>query len=183
MFYEPNEIMAADKVTSSSLGCRDERRLLATPQEDIDLAMTIDPPHGRGIKEWIDPKLAAVYVVGNTANNLWKIGYARELRKRVLCLQGSSPVQVGLFHFVYVVGNLVAKLVEADVHSAFAEERRHGEWFEIHPEDVAVILKGVIQARGYVWWGEQGRRQLGYKAAELHSRDWERYSRRGCAHG
>lgn len=183
MFYEPSEIMAADKVTTASRGCSDEQRLLATPIEDVNLAVSPDPGPGRGIKRWIDPQLAAVYVIGNTADNLFKIGYTRELRRRVVGIQCSCPVQIVLCHFVYVVGNLIAKLVEADLHAAFAEERKHGEWFEIHPADVAEIMAAIIKERGYLWWDEQGRRALGSSAASVHLKDWERYSHRGNAHG
>lgn len=182
MFYEPNEINAADKVTASSRGCVELSRAVATPKEDIDLAMSCNPACGRGIRRWIDPKLAAVYVIGNEANTLCKIGYARDLRKRVLGIQGSSPVPVHLHHFVYVVGSLIAKFIEADVHDFFGSDRKHGEWFDVDPSQVPPIMHAAITERRYVWWDEQGRRNLGFLAARLHKRDWERYSRRGHAH-
>lgn len=182
MFYEPNEIKAADKVTASSHGCRNPERLVATPQEDIDLAMTINPPTGRGLKRWIDPKLAAVYVIGTQANKLCKIGYARDLRKRLMHMQAGCPVPLHIVHFAYLVGNHIAKRVEAFAHTAFEEERKHGEWFEIHPLDAAYIIGEAIKENGFVWWDEQGRRDLGFSAARLHEKDWARYSHRGHAH-
>lgn len=182
MFYEPSEIKAADKVTVSSRGCTNLDRALFTPAKEIELVMSLNPPHGRGIKKWIDPKLAAIYVIGNQANNLCKIGYARDVRKRVLSIQGSCPVPVHLHHFVYVVGNLLAKFIEADVHDFFGEARRHGEWFEADPNEIAPIIWAAIDERGYIWWDEYGRRELGFKAARLHLKDWERYSHRGHAH-
>lgn len=182
MFYEPSEISAADKVTSASSGCKNPERAGFTPAEELELAMTLDPPSGRGIRRWIDPKLAAVYVVANEANSLCKVGYARELRKRVLSIRGSSPVPVHLCHFVHVVGTLLAKLVEADVHRVLGPERRHGEWFDVTPVEAATAIRLVVEHQGYVWWDEQGRRDLGFNAARLHGKDWARYSRRGRAH-
>lgn len=182
MFYEPSEINAADKVTVSSKGCQNPDRAIFTPQEDAELALTLNPPCGRGMKQWIDPKLAAIYVVGNEANHLCKVGYARDIRKRVLGMQGQSPVPLRLFHFVYVVGSLIAKIAEADVHAAFDPERQHGEWFSACPNEIAQVMGEIIKQHGYKWWDEKGRRELGFAAARLHQKDWDRYSRRGNAH-
>jgi len=182
MFYEPSEINAADKVTCSSKGCSNPERAVYTSPEEIELAMSLDPPSGRGLRRWINPKLAAIYVIGNDANTLFKIGYARDLRKRVLGIQGSCPVPVHLHHFVYVVGPLLAKFVEADVHEFYDDERKHGEWFDVDPNEVPAAIHYSITERGFKWWDEYGRRNLGFAAARLHKRDWERYSHRGHAH-
>jgi hypothetical protein len=182
MLYEPSEIRASEKAAANSRGCSDLVRAICTPIEDLELAMSLDPRRRQEGKDWIDPKLAVVYVIGNQANNLCKIGYSRELRKRVLTIQGSCPIPIVLHHFVYVVGALVAKVVEAEVHECLGEERQHGEWFNVTPEYASAMIHTVIAERGYVWWDEKGRRELGYRAGRIHQSDWARYSRRGNAH-
>lgn len=175
--YEPSEMKAGEKATANSLGCRDEERALFTPADELELALQLDPQRGRRKVEWINPKLAGVYVITGETSNLCKIGYAQDVRKRMLGIQGSCPVPIYLRHFVYVVGPLVAKRVEAEVHHVLANERRHGEWFDISPAHAAAMIYAVIKERGFIWWDERGRRKLGYDAARTHRRDWERYSR------
>lgn len=181
MLYEPSALKAAEKATARSDGCRDGERALHTPQADLDLALQLNPKSGRRQPEWIDPRLAAIYVITTDHSDLCKIGYAQDLRRRMLGIQGSCPVPVSLSHFVFVVGPLVAKLVEADVHACLNEERRHGEWFKADPALAAAMIATVVKERGYVWWDEKGRRKLGYDAARIHRKDWERFSYRGNA--
>lgn len=181
MFYEPNSLKAAEKATARSAGCCNADRALHTPQQDLDLALQLNPKTSRGRPNWIDPKLAAVYVITTQHSALCKIGYAQDLRKRMLGIQGSCPIPVSLSHFVFVVGSLIAKRVEAEVHACLSKERRHGEWFEAEPALAAAMIATVIKERGYIWWDEKGRRKLGYDAAHIHQKDWDRYSHRGKA--
>jgi hypothetical protein len=181
MLYEPSELKAAEKATSRSGGCRSETRALFTPAEELKLALELDPQRGRKAIEWINPKLAAVYVITAATSDLCKIGYAQDVRKRMLGIQGSCPFPVHLRHFVYVVGPLIAKRVEGEVHDCLEKERQHGEWFDISPAYAAAMIHAVIKERGFIWWDERGRRQLGYDAAHIHKRDWERFARRPYA--
>lgn len=181
MFYEPSELKAAEKATVRSRGCPNLERATHTPQEDLDLVLQLDPRRRSKTIGWINPKLAAIYVITADGSDLCKIGYAQDLRKRILGIQGHCPFPVSLRHFVYVVGPLIAKLVEGEVHDCLAKERRHGEWFKVEPAFAAAMIYSVIKERGYVWWDERGRRRLGYDAAHIHKRDWERYAYRGKA--
>lgn len=177
MFVEPRPERAADKVTLRSTGCIDPERSCHAPQEELDLALSCNP-NTRTFGNWIDPELAALYVISNDANDLCKIGYASNLRKRMKVIQAHCPIPVFLTHFIYVVGPLVAKRVEAEVHDLLSEERQHGEWFRVHPTKAAVFIYRVISENGWLWWDEKGRRELGYDAAKVHKNDWTRYGRK-----
>lgn len=182
MFYEPSELKAAEKATARSSGCNDDARGAFTPPAELELALQLDPRRSRGrLNEWINPKLAAVYVISTEGSDLCKIGYAQDVRKRMMGLQGSCPVPVKLRHFIYVVGPLVAKRVEGEVHDCLTKERKHGEWFDITTEYAAAMIFAVIKERGFIWWSEYGRRKLGFDAARIHRNDWARYSHRGNA--
>jgi hypothetical protein len=54
-----------------------------------------------------------------------KIGTARDLRKRVACLQTGSPVRLRVLATVSGGSKL-----EREYHRRFAEHALHGEWFK-----------------------------------------------------
>lgn len=66
-----------------------------------------------------------VYAV-RAANGLVKIGSSIDPRRRLLDLQGQSPVHVDLTLLGYVRGSLA---LERKVHRFLAAYRSHGEWF------------------------------------------------------
>lgn len=67
-----------------------------------------------------------VYVIGNAANCLVKIGHSAELDRRLMALQAQSPVKLTLLG-VFAGG----RDVEQTLHSALKLFRKHGEWFEL----------------------------------------------------
>lgn len=181
MFYEPSELKASEKATARSSGCSDQARGLFTPAAELEMALDLNPKRHGPKGDWINPKLAAVYVISAENSHLCKIGYAQDVRKRMLTIQGSCPASVMLRHLIYVVGPLIAKRVEAEVHDCLDAQRKHGEWFDIAPEEAAAMIFAVIKERGFVWWSERDRRRLGYDAGRIHRKDWERYFHRGKA--
>ncbi len=160
-----NARTAAD-IATHSLGVRmDAKRLLATPSDELILALGKNPDHRAG--RFVDPKLSAVYVVGNVVNSLLKIGYADNLRHRFAGLNVGSPVGLSLEHFVYFVGSLVAKTVEGRVHQHLAQYRRRGEWFDVDLATAAQALANVTADMKLRWWNEMERRDIGCKAWQI----------------
>lgn len=176
MFGEPKAQRAADKATVNSKGCQNEQRGLATPAEEVELALQINPRTNSQLR-WIDPQLAAVYVIRGEGSDLCKIGYASKLRTRLLSIQSHSAMPVYLDHFVYVVGPLVAKRVEKTVHGLLDDYRNHGEWFAVPTGCAAAAIYETILKYRFVWWDERGRRDLGFEAARVHRMDWTKW---GC---
>lgn len=142
------------------------QRLLSTPDEELALALGKLP---RGIAN-----LSAVYVVGNDANSLLKIGYADNLRSRLSGLRCNSPVETKLLHFLYFVDGMVAKHVESAAHKTLAARRRHGEWFEASLEEVAWAIASVVSTNKLRWWTEEERHRLGRFIEQAYARHEER---------
>lgn len=155
---------AADRVLSYHTGTRNKERLVSTPQAEFDLLHTATP--SRAV--WIDPQMGAVYVIGNEANSLVKIGHADNLKHRFSGLNVGSPVELELLHFVYFAGRIVAKSVEQHVHSALAKYRRRGEWFDVDLPTIGNAISQVVFHRNLKWFTEEQRRRIGSSALKNH---------------
>lgn len=130
-----------------------QERLRHTPEEELALAKTKLPRNSTVY-------LSAVYVIGNSANNLLKIGYADHLKTRICGLNTGSPVDLQLLHFLYFVDGGLSKNIEGDAHKALAEFRRRGEWFEVPLEVAADAIATAVMQRKYRWWTEEERIRL-----------------------
>lgn len=130
-----------------------QERLRSTPAKDVELALSRDP---RGSVQM----MSAVYVIGNAANNLMKIGYADNLKSRISGLSCGSPVELRLAHFVYFVDGFVCKTVETEAHKLLADRRRKGEWFEVTAEEAGEAIASSANARKFRWFSEEERRHL-----------------------
>lgn len=75
-----------------------------------------------------------VYFVGGGKSGLIKIGYANDTKKRLAGLQVGSPEILSLLAEIKVPHN-----IEKWLHKLFAEDRRHGEWFQETSRLIAVI--------------------------------------------
>lgn len=159
-----NEQGAADRVLSYHTGSRNPGRLISTPKEELELLNTATPSRAG----WIDPQMGAVYVIGNAANSLLKIGHADNLKHRFSGLSVGSPVDLELHHFVYFVGSIVAKSVEQQVHKALADYRRRGEWFDVDLATVGQAIAEIALERKLKWWTEEQRRRIGTTALKNH---------------
>lgn len=78
---------------------------------------------------------SAIYLV-RAENGLTKIGIAISPRRRLVSLRADSPLPLELIHMA-AVGD--AERIEAELHTEFAAQRSHGEWFRLTEEDVASI--------------------------------------------
>lgn len=128
-------------------------RLRQTSKGEIDLALSRVP---RGTIQ----ALSSVYVIGNEANGLHKIGYADNLGNRLSGLSVGSPVPLFLRHFLYFVDFLVAQRVEKEAHRILAEYRRRGEWFDVTAAQAGEAIAQAVTAQRIKWWSEPERREL-----------------------
>ncbi|MFB8166021.1 GIY-YIG nuclease family protein [Streptomyces rubiginosohelvolus] len=83
-----------------------------------------------------------VYLIGSTDSSLVKIGWTDNPKRRLRDLQTGSPVLLQLLA-VFEGG----PIVEAELHRQFADQRRHGEWFDLGPDPVAVVSPFVKAAQ------------------------------------
>lgn len=79
----------------------------------------------RPVGEIREPQLAFVYFVQAEVGGLIKIGTAADPIGRVYNMQSNCPITLKILGCIG--GDYRA---ERDIHRKFAEERRHGEWFE-----------------------------------------------------
>jgi predicted GIY-YIG superfamily endonuclease len=71
-----------------------------------------------------------VYFIMNEDSNAIKIGYAKDLAKRIKALQTSSPAALKLIKSVQVEGSTEAQSLEQSLHRQFHDIRITGEWFK-----------------------------------------------------
>lgn len=162
-----DEQPTADILVLRNRGAMDRTRLLSTSKDEMGIVFSALPSS----RMWIDPQLAAVYVVGNSANPLLKIGHADNLKHRFAGLNVGSPVDLQLLHFVFFVGRLVAKSVERQVHDALAAHRSRGEWFNVDLATASSAIAKVTTDRRLAWWTEAERRSLGTAAIRKYDSD------------
>lgn len=81
-----------------------------------------------------------VYVV-KADNGVFKIGFTRNINRRMYGLRCVSPMPLTLITEIALKDCVAA---EAWLHDRFRDKRSHGEWFTLSDEDVAFIarLKG-----------------------------------------
>lgn len=82
-----------------------------------------------------------VYVIG-AAENPIKIGLARSVSARLAELQCGNPDPLTCHYFARVPADR-ALFVEQAAHSAFAEHRRLGEWFNVHWKEAAALIQDL----------------------------------------
>lgn len=81
------------------------------------------------------PNPGYVYVIDG-GHFYYKIGKAQDPKRRLVQLQRSAPT---LLHIVHLIPTDHMTMLEGLLHTRFADCRRHGEWFELTPEDIAWI--------------------------------------------
>lgn len=75
---------------------------------------------------------AVVYLL--RAGEYFKIGWAKQLERRIRNIQSCCPEVLELIHAIPAQDPITA---EAQWHHRFRDKRIHGEWFKLTPEDIA----------------------------------------------
>jgi T5orf172 domain len=70
-----------------------------------------------------------VYFILNQDNQAIKIGFAKDVRKRLKALQTSSSCQLRLMGAIKTENSLTANTLEVSLHKRFNALRLSGEWF------------------------------------------------------
>lgn len=84
-----------------------------------------------------------VYVIGAEGSPLVKIGRAVDVPHRLQNLQSGSPVKLTLLG---VFSGPDGRALEHSLHVELAAARRHGEWFDLGPDPLAVVNALVLAA-------------------------------------
>lgn len=83
----------------------------------------------------------SVYVVGSLAARPVKIGRSIDPVSRLASLQAGSPVKLCL-QATFPGG----PRLENHLHSCFARQRIHGEWFDFQAEDPLALITSAVEA-------------------------------------
>ena len=75
-----------------------------------------------------------VYLV--EAYGLFKIGYTTNFKKRIQSLSTQMPCPLKVIFYLTVNQ---AKKMESTLHLAFKDKRKHGEWFQLSPQEIRII--------------------------------------------
>lgn len=78
----------------------------------------------------------SVYLI-RAANNLIKIGIAKDVSQRLQQLDTMSPLPLDL---IATLDTTSARRLERKLHERFAHKRVRGEWFGLSDEDIAWVL-------------------------------------------
>lgn len=84
-----------------------------------------------------------VYVIAADGSPLVKIGRAVDVPHRLQNLQSGSPVKLTLLG---VFDGPDGRALEHSLHVELAAARRHGEWFDLGPDPLAVVNALVLAA-------------------------------------
>jgi hypothetical protein len=101
-------------------------------------------PSVRALKR--DPSVRRyIYAVQGEKTGLVKIGIATNIRQRLSTFRTHSP---DVLRVVKVLGPITRALeVEQTFHEAFAEQRKHGEWFEPNEALMNTIAGWIGESR------------------------------------
>lgn len=80
-----------------------------------------------------------LYAIADSANQLIKIGYAKDPEKRCAQLQTGNPTKLSVVWKVEVDKSR-AKLVETKIHKEYNYKRVRGEWFKMTAQEATDIL-------------------------------------------
>lgn len=85
-----------------------------------------------------------LYVIGTKAN-YQKIGFSKDVERRLATLQTGNPSPLYIHHVEPVPKNKV-RLLEKKLHRELNHKRLNGEWFNLSPNEAVLFLQyGIIR--------------------------------------
>jgi predicted GIY-YIG superfamily endonuclease len=88
-------------------------------------------------------KIIYLYAIADNTNQLIKIGYAADPKKRCAQLQTGNPNTL-LVIWQVAIDETRARLVENKIHKEYNYKRVRGEWFRMCATEAAHILDHAI---------------------------------------
>jgi hypothetical protein len=84
-----------------------------------------------------------MYVYVLTDGRYFKIGYTKNIKKRISQLQTSCPVKIELKYCKKFLDKRAAKRAERSAHKTFKKNRLSGEWFDVDLEKIKQYLISI----------------------------------------
>lgn len=76
-----------------------------------------------------------LYVISDPVARAVKVGYAGDIRDRLMDIQVGNPTPLTLSFLFYAPSLETARRVEGAVHAALKSRRTSGEWFRVSPDE------------------------------------------------
>lgn len=92
-----------------------------------------------------------VYIMRVCNSNYYKVGITSDAQQRRAALQQANPVPIVLVWQSTFCDPRMAKAIESHVHTLCAHTRAQGEWFQLKPDEVAVLqdlIETLVDTRG-----------------------------------
>lgn len=88
-----------------------------------------------------------VYIIRCQNSPYYKIGVSENVRVRLESLQAGCPYELTIEAVCCANTRLNAYRIEADIHRSLAKDRVRsgGEWFQLHTEQITVLLRDIVQ--------------------------------------
>lgn len=91
-----------------------------------------------------------VYVVGGPKGKKpVKIGYAKDMTKRLAALQVGSPVELTVWGDISKLRRHEAQNIEREAHKLLSDRHVRGEWFDISAEEATDAIGRLVNTRVY----------------------------------
>lgn len=85
---------------------------------------------------------SGVYLIRGVGTNMYKIGCTTNIEERLKNLQIGSPVSLELIAFF---PTKLHTMLESKLHRMYAENRKHGEWFNFSDKELESILDSTVE--------------------------------------
>jgi|SRR5579859_31314 len=96
-------------------------------------------------------KCYVYFVMAATEPPLYKIGIAKNLRRRLRCLQTSCPFDLAIFYKRRRLSRQLARDEERHLHALFREKRCRGEWFQLGHADLQRVMRSPGDQHEQAW--------------------------------
>ena len=83
-----------------------------------------------------------IYVIG-TDENRQKIGFSKDVHRRLKTLQTGNPLVLKIHHYEEVPDSR-ARILERKLHKELSYLRLKGEWFNISPKDAKLMVQFMV---------------------------------------
>jgi Meiotically up-regulated gene 113 len=102
-----------------------------------------------------------LYIIGEPGSQIAKVGHSDDVRRRLKDLTIGSPAQLAIHHVEPGLGPC-----ERLVHSALADRRLHGEWFDFGSENPRQVVRAALLSLDELAWLEGLRAAVEEAASE-----------------
>jgi len=88
-----------------------------------------------------------IYEKTQSPTSVYKVGQSKKPYQRMRNLQTGNMRKLAIYRIIECATKKQAETVEATIHERYANQRVHGEWFQISQEEVDRICEEIMALR------------------------------------